>query len=63
MVIGWRKKTGHRILALIQDLDLQGPRIQEMGLPWWSSDWGSKLPTQGAWVPFTISELDPTCHS
>ena len=57
------KKIGHIILALIQDLDLQRPRLEETGLLWWSSDWSSKLPMQGAWVPSMVSELDPTCHN
>ena len=28
-----------------------------MGLLWWSSDWGSVLPLQGAWVQSLVREL------
>ena len=31
-----------------------------VGLPWWSSDWDSVLPMQGARVQPLIRELDPT---
>ena len=31
------------------------------GLPWWSSEWDSALPMQGARVPSLVGELDPTC--
>ena len=29
-------------------------------LPWWSSDWDSVLPMQGAWVWSLVRELNPT---
>ena len=31
------------------------------GLPWWSSDWDSELPMQGAWVRSLVGKQDPTC--
>ena len=34
-----------------------------VGIPWWSSDWDSELPMQGAWVRSLVRELDPSCHS
>ena len=41
--------------------DEQIKKIWYMGLPWWSSDWDSNLPMQGAQVLSLVKELDPTC--
>ena len=46
---------------------LKGPVLKfstdriDLRLPWWSSDWDSMLPMQGAQVQLLVGELDPTC--
>ena len=34
---------------------------QKLGLPWWHSEYDSKLPMQGSQVRSLVRELDPTC--
>ena len=56
-----KKKTQLcEVIVVILDFTI---KKQQQGLPWWSSGQDSKLPMQGAQVPFPVRELDPTCHS
>ena len=58
--------NGFRLSAVsliwLEMLGMKGMFKMDMalGIPWWSCDWASVPPLQGAWVPSLVGNSDPT---